>query len=206
MKLKTFIYDRVKAHPEPTRKDTPKGEPVGLSREKFEAALYVGLTNYKAPKIAKIVGISSSGLLRKWKTEPQFKKAVREGIQDFIDTIFLQVGNNPLLNSSEQKKFSNNLKRKAGIKVSNKINKIIYISMGNMEVAKKEPSASDVQEMGQLRQILKFFQGDDSKNWPRYPDLHNRWVDGNLRLVNKTERTKQESITIQTSMDQMKQL
>jgi len=203
MKLKTFIDRQVKAHPEPTRKDTPKGEPVGLSREKFEAALYVGLTNYKAPKITKIVDISSPGLLRKWKTEPQFKEAVRECIQDFIDTIFQLSGSDTLKLTGEQDIYSEGLKKKAESAIFNRFKKTENMIVADVVVAEK--TASDISELNRLVKMSRFYLSQPDQ-WPFYSDLHYQWVDGVSRLSVKQDQTQKEKYTLSTTFDLMKEL
>jgi len=71
----TFIGDYVLfkfcEYEQPTRAGTPRGEKIGFSWNKYHAAMMVGITNLKLKDIAKGIGISY-GLLRKWKTEPEF--------------------------------------------------------------------------------------------------------------------------------------
>jgi hypothetical protein len=67
---------------EPTRMGTPRGMPIGFSREKYAATLLI-LAEHKGQKqIADFLKISHE-LLRKWKTESDFKKQVEEHKREF---------------------------------------------------------------------------------------------------------------------------
>jgi hypothetical protein len=84
-----YIKKKVNAHPEPERKGTPKGEPIGLSKVKFEAALWCALSCHKLEDIAVKVGKSHS-LIKKWRTEEPFKQAGQDLIKDFAHKLFKQ--------------------------------------------------------------------------------------------------------------------
>jgi len=77
--VKSFAEEQLKNYDEPERLGTPKGDPIGLSRKKYYTAimmiLYPNCLNLK--QIAKLSGVSN-GVLRVWRTEEQFKKAVQE--------------------------------------------------------------------------------------------------------------------------------
>ena len=68
-----YIQDQLDRYDEPERKGTPRGSAVGVSKNKFHAALLLSLTNRTPKDIAQEVGVSY-GLLRKWSTEPEFKR------------------------------------------------------------------------------------------------------------------------------------
>ena len=85
-----YIEKCLREYQEPTRQGTPRGEKIGLSSEKYLAALMVGLLRHKLKDIAEenieIYGEKikfSYGLLRKWKTEKDFKRTTREAVTDF---------------------------------------------------------------------------------------------------------------------------
>lgn len=94
--LRSYMKEKVDHYAEPARKGTPKGEPIGLSRAKYEASLLC-LYDLKArhdeglKAVAKTLKISY-GLLRKWRTEEAFKKAIEEHIEEF-SSLFLDFMN-----------------------------------------------------------------------------------------------------------------
>jgi hypothetical protein len=74
-----YMQDRISEHGDPVRVGTARGEKIGLSQKKFIASLLVALLNYSLKKITEEYGESVSfsyGLLRKWKTEDDFKDAI----------------------------------------------------------------------------------------------------------------------------------
>jgi len=85
--LEAYIKEKVDAHEDPTRKGTPKGEPIGLSKVKYEAALWTGLTRRKLNDIADDRDLSYP-LIKKWRTEKPFKAASQELVKDFAHKLF----------------------------------------------------------------------------------------------------------------------
>ena len=81
--LESFIERKTRAYAEPSRRGTSKGEPVGFSRKKYLATLYM-LTADKQITIAMELGISY-GLLRKWNTEKPFRAMLRKHCREFAD-------------------------------------------------------------------------------------------------------------------------
>jgi hypothetical protein len=79
--LSRFLREKEKNYHEPTRRGTPRGEAIGLSLKKYRATLSC-LTSNDLIAISKELGVSY-GLLRKWRTEPGFKKQIEELIQEF---------------------------------------------------------------------------------------------------------------------------
>ncbi|MDO8282538.1 MAG: hypothetical protein Q7U10_07945 [Thermodesulfovibrionia bacterium] len=79
--LKYFIDDKVSIYKEPQRKNTPKGDPIGFSLNKYKASLHM-LRGISQKKISEEIGISY-GLLRKWNTEEDFKKLLIEHFNEF---------------------------------------------------------------------------------------------------------------------------
>jgi hypothetical protein len=79
--LLRFLREKEKNYREPTRRGTPRGEAIGLSSKKYRATL-LSLTSMDLISISKELGVSY-GLLRKWRTEPGFKKHIEELIQEF---------------------------------------------------------------------------------------------------------------------------
>lgn len=115
--LRKFIDERVRDYLEPQRRGTPKGEQIGLSREKFIASLYF-LYNLKQKDIAKKVNISY-GLLRKWRTEENFNGAIESHVSDFTVyalSHFLKTGKKTYL--QEMQVFNLPLNEIGGYKIS----------------------------------------------------------------------------------------
>jgi hypothetical protein len=82
--LERFIDERKTLYAEPSRKGLPKGEPIGFSRKKYLASLYM-LTADKQITVAMELGISY-GLVRKWNTERAFTSLIRKHCREFANT------------------------------------------------------------------------------------------------------------------------
>lgn len=76
---KGWIEIELNNYQEPTRTGTAKGEQIGLSRKKFEAALWMVLFPqvFRLKDIAERIGVSD-GVLRVWRTQDDFKKATED--------------------------------------------------------------------------------------------------------------------------------
>jgi len=74
--LFNFIDEKVSDYIEPTREGTPRGEPIGLSAQKYMAVL-VSLFNTRSVKRKAELSKISYGLLRKWRTEDQFREVFK---------------------------------------------------------------------------------------------------------------------------------
>lgn len=79
--LEKFISRKLKAYKEPERTGTPKGVKVGFSRAKYHASL-LSLKKTKVVELAAMLGLSH-GLIRNWRTEPEFHAVVREHLKEF---------------------------------------------------------------------------------------------------------------------------
>lgn len=79
-----FCRQKYESYVEPSRAGTPRGEPVGLSRQKYEACIYM-LTSAKLSDIAEWAHVSYA-LLRKWRTEEIFKRTLDHLAEEFADT------------------------------------------------------------------------------------------------------------------------
>lgn len=161
MKIKTFIDKKLKEYREPSREGTPKGEPIGLSKQKFRAALYVGLTNFKGQKIAKLVGVSHS-LLRNWKMESAFKEVTVEAARNFISTIIGRAIAGPPDNPEERALYSDFLKREAGSTINGRVYKISGVVVADVILQKDELTESQKNELEGLVRVAKFFFGVNS--------------------------------------------
>jgi len=84
--LTEFFQNQLDNYREPQRQGTPRGERIGLSKVKFYASLFA-LLNSDLRAIAKHLGVSY-GLLRKWRTEKEFKKVVNDHCDRFTVIIF----------------------------------------------------------------------------------------------------------------------
>ena len=84
--LQDYIRHSVNVYDEPSRKGTPPGEKVGLSKVKFHAMLLCALTNRKQKVISNDVGVSH-GLLRKWRTENEFLRYTELHQTEFVEKI-----------------------------------------------------------------------------------------------------------------------
>jgi hypothetical protein len=80
--LSKFIKEKIDNYEEPQRKNTPRGDPIGYSRTKYQASLML-LRNYKQKEIATLLKISH-GLLRKWNTEEEFKALVEKNHKEYF--------------------------------------------------------------------------------------------------------------------------
>lgn len=80
--LTDYINRETSRYKEPSRKGTPKGEKVGLSRRKHEASLWL-LSNIWIKDCAENLAIPY-GVLRVWRTKKDFKDAIQQNIQGFL--------------------------------------------------------------------------------------------------------------------------
>jgi hypothetical protein len=93
--IKPFIEAALKVYEEPVRAGTPRGEPIGNSRKKFEAVLWmIFCPELSLNEIGKLARISP-GVLRVWRTQEKFLEAVMKwgetfGIA-FCDTVELML-------------------------------------------------------------------------------------------------------------------
>jgi len=87
------IQWQLSKHAEVTKKGVPKGHKIGLSKKKRQAAYLVELYKYcpkvKHKEIAAEVGVSP-GLIRKWNTEGDFRRA-KEEIRKVYDKIQIRL-------------------------------------------------------------------------------------------------------------------
>jgi hypothetical protein len=83
--LDKFIVEKADNYIEPLRKGTPKGEPIGLSGQKYLATL-ICLKKFPLKEIAQTVRVSH-GLLRKWRTEDTFIGLFLGHCVEFADVV-----------------------------------------------------------------------------------------------------------------------
>jgi len=80
--LHKFVEDKLSKYVAPQRKNTPRGDRIGASRQKYAASVFL-LTNMKQKEIAEGLKISHS-VLRKWNTEEDFKALVEGHCREFL--------------------------------------------------------------------------------------------------------------------------
>ena len=85
--LNRFLYEKLQGYAERTRKGTPRGDRIGFPKAKYWAAL-IALTNTPLQEAARVVGITY-GLLRRWRSEVEFKALVASLREEFVDTVFM---------------------------------------------------------------------------------------------------------------------
>jgi hypothetical protein len=86
--LPKFIDEKLSHYAEPTKKGTPKGEAVGFSKAKYRASLLA----FREKVLPETDDLSTEakrlrvpyGVLRKWRSEPQFKELVAQHEKEFI--------------------------------------------------------------------------------------------------------------------------
>lgn len=89
-----YIARKELDYSEPLRAGTPRGEKIGFSIQKYLASLFVGLTNIPLKKLAEDLNRKyglSYGLLRKWRTEEDFKDAVQTQAEEFADFLIKRI-------------------------------------------------------------------------------------------------------------------
>ena len=87
--LEDFCLKKTRSYVEPRREGTPKGSPIGLSKQKYLATLAF-LYDPKPKgmkKIAQALKVSY-GVLRKWSTEEQFRKQVWQNYAEFSEVFW----------------------------------------------------------------------------------------------------------------------
>lgn len=78
----SYIERDIDSYVEPSRQGTPKGDPIGFSKQKYLASL-LKLTASKDKEIAKNVGVSF-GVMRNWSSEEGFRKLSERHVDDCI--------------------------------------------------------------------------------------------------------------------------
>jgi hypothetical protein len=86
--LPRFIAEKLADYTEPSKKGVPKGDPVGFSRTKYHATLLALRQKLLADEEgleeqAKELKVSY-GVLRKWRSEQQFKEMVAQREKEFL--------------------------------------------------------------------------------------------------------------------------
>lgn len=79
------MFEKLRTYIEPTRKGTPKGDPVGFSATKYTATLAC-MKKIPLKKIAAQLNVSY-GLLRKWRTEDNFNELIIQHCIEFAKKV-----------------------------------------------------------------------------------------------------------------------
>jgi len=98
-----FVTREMEDYREPQRRGTPKGERIGFSQKKHLASL-LSLTNLDLTVVAHKVDVSY-GLLKKWRSEQEFKRQVKSHRQRFVAFLLERCRELRKLNDKEEKKF-----------------------------------------------------------------------------------------------------
>ena len=85
--LQKYVDKKIANYVEPSRLGTPKGDPIGFSKDKYSATLYM-LYHLPLKAIAKNYNFSY-GLLRKWRTEDSFMALFKQHCRDFA-SLFIE--------------------------------------------------------------------------------------------------------------------
>lgn len=80
-----FVKKQVAEYKQPERKGVPKGERIGLSKKKYEVSLYM-VTDLQHRDIKDRTGVSES-LIRKWRTEDDFRKQLERNQKQFASYV-----------------------------------------------------------------------------------------------------------------------
>ncbi len=81
-----FIAEKMKNYQDPVREGKSRGEPIGFPRNKTLSCLLM-LTDHSLKKIAEYAEVSY-GLLKKWRTENDFKERHERFAREFVDKVF----------------------------------------------------------------------------------------------------------------------
>jgi hypothetical protein len=81
--LEKFINEKLNNYVEPQRKGTPRGEPIGFSKQKYQATLLL-MADMKQQDIAELIGVSY-GLLRRWRTEKKFLEMTKKHCNEYLE-------------------------------------------------------------------------------------------------------------------------
>jgi hypothetical protein len=84
----SWAMDAKNRYNEPVRKGTPKGDPIGFTSKKYQAALLMVLYPQclQLNEIAKLAGVSE-GVLRVWRTQNAFKRSVEDATKILGETL-----------------------------------------------------------------------------------------------------------------------
>ena len=151
--LPKFIDEKLFNYVEPTRKGTPKGEAVGFSKAKYGASLEA-LREKVLPETndlsteAKRLRVPY-GVLRKWRSEPQFKELVAQHEKEFIRQLQTKKAELIMGQSLERLRNAVELHQKSE---NEAITKLVLLLHGTVrdEFTKSNPTRKDLRMYQQL--------------------------------------------------------
>lgn len=123
--LTNFINCAYEKHVEPSREGVPKGDPIGYTKSKNGAVL-LSMTSYSIKKQSEMLSVSYS-LLRKWRSELEFKVKTNNIYGEFVEFYmneFVKVINR-ILYDEQVPLLKNNIKTKEIDEIPNSIKEII---------------------------------------------------------------------------------
>ena len=83
-----WVHPRLASHEEPVRIGVQRGDPIGLSKQKYLAAQAQVLhSKFTLAEIADIVEVTPVQV-RVWRTQEQFNQAAQEALEDFKNYLF----------------------------------------------------------------------------------------------------------------------
>lgn len=88
--LESFVDIKKNQHQEPARTKVPRGQRIGISKVKYEAALICALCNFDLKGLAKHLN-GSYEVIRRWKTENDFKSLCNCLQHEFAKRIDLEL-------------------------------------------------------------------------------------------------------------------
>ena len=88
--LEDFIIRKRNQHKEPTRTKVPRGQKIGISKARHEAALIVALCNFDLKGVADHVQ-GSYEVIRRWKSDENFKGLCEAIAKEFYWNISLEL-------------------------------------------------------------------------------------------------------------------
>jgi hypothetical protein len=89
--LNMFIKKKLREYRDPERTGIPKGNPIGLSRNKYHGCL-LKMTNKHPKVVAEELGVSYS-LMRRWMVDDNFKELINELYEELKMEFILSVNN-----------------------------------------------------------------------------------------------------------------
>lgn len=84
--FRAYYEQKIGSHFEPQREGIKRGEKIGFSKQKFTAALLVGLAAHSLKEVAEKVEVSY-GLLRQWNMDREFRDIAENTCKEFAGSV-----------------------------------------------------------------------------------------------------------------------
>lgn len=84
--LHSFILEKVNQYKEPKRKGTPKGDMIGLCKNKYHAALLCMIPKFKIIDIAQSLNINYQ-TFRVWRSQSIFQECIKKHTEEFCNRL-----------------------------------------------------------------------------------------------------------------------